>query len=55
MKATLATAVIERGATEVLAGVMKLCEGGERLEDLTSEDWVGIAGDTGFGLTKVGV
>lgn len=53
-KATLAAAAIEGGTTFVLAVVEKRREG-KKLKEFTSEDWIDIAGATGFGLAKGGV
>ncbi len=53
-KAARATAAIEGGITFVLAVVAKRREG-KKLKDLTGEDWIDIAGDTGFGVVKGGV
>lgn len=53
-KATLAAAAIEGGTTFVLAVVKKRREG-KKLKEFTSEDWIGIVGDTGFGFAKGGV
>lgn len=53
-KATLAAAVIEGGTTCILAVAQKRREG-KKLKEFTSEDWVDIAGDIGFGFVKGGV
>lgn len=53
-KATLAAAAIEGGTAFVMAVVAKRREG-KKLKEFTSEDWIGIAGDTGFGFAKGGV
>ncbi len=53
-KATLTGAVVEGGTVFVLAVVKKLREG-KKLKEFTSEDWIDIAGDTGFGFVKGGV
>lgn len=53
-KATLAAAAIEGGTAFVLAVVEKRREG-KKLKEFTSEDWIDIAGDTGFGVVKGGV
>ncbi len=51
---TLAAAAIEGGTTFVLA-VAKRRRGGKKLRDFTREDWVDIAGETGYGTAKGGV
>lgn len=53
-KASLAAAAIEGATTFVLAVVEKRRQG-KKLKEFTSEDWVDIAGDTGFGFVKGGV
>lgn len=53
-KATFAAAAIEGGSAFVLAVVEKRREG-KKLEEFTSEDWIDIAGGTGFGFVKGGV
>lgn len=53
-KVTLAAAAIEGGTAFVLAVVEKRREG-KKLKEFTSEDWIDIAGDTGFGFVKGGV
>ena len=52
-KTTLAAAAIEGGIAFVLALVEKRREG-KNLKEFTSEDWIDIAGDTGFGFVKGG-
>ncbi len=54
VQATLAAAAIEGGTTFVLAVIKKRREG-KKLKEFTSEDWIGITGDTGFGFAKGGV
>ncbi len=53
-KATLTAAAIEGGTAFVLAVAEKLREG-KKLKEFTSEDWIEIAADTGFGFVKGGV
>lgn len=53
-KATLAAAAVESGTAFVLAVVEKRREG-KKLNEFTSQDWVDIAGDAGFGFVKGGV
>jgi hypothetical protein len=53
-KVTLAAAAIESGAAFVLAVATKRRQG-KKLKQFTDEDWIEIAGDTGFGLAKGGV
>jgi len=53
-KATLAVAAVEGGTAFVLAVVAKRREG-KKLNEFTSQDWVDIAGDSGFGFLKGGV
>ncbi|CAN5238242.1 hypothetical protein BH09ACT6_BH09ACT6_13000 [soil metagenome] len=52
-KVTLTAAAIEGGTTFVLAVVKKRREG-TKLKEFTTEDWVGIANETGFGFVKGG-
>lgn len=51
---TVAAAAIEGGTAFVLAVVSKLRQG-QRLRDFNEQDWLNIAGETGFGLVKGGV
>ncbi|OYD67293.1 hypothetical protein [Rhodococcus sp. OK302] len=53
-KATIVAAAIEGGTALVLAVVEKR-RAGTQLKDFTGEDWIDIAGDTGFGVAKGGV
>lgn len=53
-KATLAAAAIE-GSTALVLAVVEKRRKGKKLKDFTSEDWIDIAGDTGFGFVKGGV
>lgn len=53
-KATLAAAVIEGGTAFVLAMVAKSREG-KRLREFSQQDWLDIAGETGFSFVKGGV
>lgn len=53
-KATAAAAAIEGGTAVVLA-VVDQCRAGKQLRDFTSQDWVKIAGEGGFGFAKGGV
>lgn len=53
-KVTFAAAGIEGGTAFVLAVVEKR-RGGKKLKEFTSEDWIAVAGDTGFGFVKGGV
>lgn len=52
--ATFAAAVVEGGTTFVLAVVAKSREG-KRLRELSQQDWLDIAGETGFSFVKGGV
>lgn len=54
VKVTLAAAAVEGGTAFVLALVAKR-RGGTRLQELTSDDWLDIAGDTGFGVVQGGI
>lgn len=53
-KATLAAAVIEGGTAFVLAVAAKRREG-KRLKEFSEQDWLDIAGETGFSFVKGGV
>lgn len=53
-KATAVAAVVEGGTTFVLA-VIAMRREGKKLKDFTGDDWIDIAGDTGFGVAKGGV
>lgn len=53
-KATLAAAVIEGGTSFVLAVVTKIREG-KRLNEFSEQDWLDIAGETGFSFVKGGI
>lgn len=53
-KATIAAAVIEGGTAFVLAVGAKI-RGGKRLRDFSQQDWLDIAGETGFSVVKGGV
>lgn len=53
-KATVVAAAVESGTVFVLAVVQKRREG-TKLKEFTGEDWIDIAGETGFGLVKGGV
>lgn len=53
-KATLASTAVEGGAAFVLAVAKKRREG-KKLTMFTSEDWIDIADDTGFGFFEGGV
>lgn len=53
-KATLVAAAVEGGTAFVLSVAQKR-RAGKKFKDFTDEDWVDIAGDTGFGLVKGGV
>lgn len=52
--ATIAAAVIEGGTAFVLAVVAKRREG-KRLKEFSEQDWLDIAGETGFSFVKGGV
>lgn len=52
-RATLAGAAVEGGTAFVLAVVEKR-RGGTRLAEFTRQDWIDIAGRTGFGVVKGG-
>jgi hypothetical protein len=52
--ATIAAAVIEGGTAFVLAVVTKIREG-KRLREFSQQDWLDIAGETGFSFVKGGV
>lgn len=54
LKVTLAAAAVEGGTAFVLAVVDKRREG-TRLQDLTSDDWLDIAGGSGFGAVQGGI
>lgn len=53
-RATFTAAAVEGGTVFVLAVVEKR-RAGKKLKEFTSEDWVDIAGDSGFGFVKGGV
>lgn len=53
-KATLGAAAIE-GATAFVQAVLQKRRTGNRLRDLTGDDWMDVAGDTGLGVVKGGV
>lgn len=53
-KATVVAAAVEGGTAFVLAVVQRRREG-TKLKEFTGEDWIDIAGETGFGLAKGGV
>jgi hypothetical protein len=53
-KATLAAAVVEGGTAFVLAVAAKRREG-KRLKEFSGQDWIDIAGETGFSFVKGGV